>query len=124
MGRNNARKNQDAQTDQVFIFPTMQCKLLCKYHQVKIDMNQTKNTPAQYLAKPISYVSITHVTNLNDKIVKIRYVFTNGEMMLWEVGLITGSNGDTVFTFWVIIKGFACTISFKRAKSLFLPVCN
>jgi hypothetical protein len=63
----------------------MLSKLFGKYHQVKIYVNKAKNAPAKNLAKPISDACFTHTANLNFKIVKLRCVLINGEMMLWEV---------------------------------------
>jgi len=72
MRANDATYQKYCQTNKVFGLSAMLIKLLLKNNPVKIDMDKAKNTPAQYLAQPISYICFTHSANLYFKIVKIR----------------------------------------------------
>ena len=84
----NTRHQKNTEAYKVFFLTPMLRKLFSKNYQVKIDMNNAKNAPSKNLAQPISNVYFSHIANLKFKIVKIRCVLINGDMLLWEVVLV------------------------------------
>lgn len=74
------RNKVNTQAYQIFVFTAMLRKPVVQHYQVNINMNEAKNAPAQYLAKPIADVYISHTVKLCNKILKIACVLINGLM--------------------------------------------